>query len=389
MPWTPHRDVAEPNLTAEIGAAMKDPRITRLAETLIHYSCDLQPGEKVLIEAIEIPTAMTCELVRVAGEAGAQPFVTLKNQAVWRALQLAGSEEQMTLIGEVEAKRMREMDAYIGIRGSSNVSEWSDVPTEQMSLYETHMWTPVHLGIRVPDTKWVVLRWPSASMAQLAQVSTEAFEDFYFDVCTLDYARMSKAMVPLQTLMNATDRVKLVSPGTELEFSIRDIPAVLCDGHRNIPDGEVFTAPVRDSVNGVIQYNTPTLYHGVTHENIRLEFRDGKIVDAKSNDTEHLRYRRGCSLRRRVRHRVPPAHSAADERHPVRRENRREHSLHPGPVVRECVEWQRESDPLGSRADDGSRGRGRRGLVRRSVGSKGWPLRLDELQELNPDRLTA
>jgi len=267
---------------------MKDSRITRLAETLIQYSCELKPGEKVLIEAVEVPTALTCELVRVAGEAGALPFVTIKNQAVWRALQLVGSQEQMSLMGEVESKRMAEMDAYIGVRGSSNVSEWSDVPKEKMALYETHMWTPVHLGIRVPDTKWVVLRWPSASMAQLAEMSTEAFEDFYFDVCTLDYGRMSRAMVPLQELMNRTDRVKLISPGTELEFSILDIPAVLCDGHRNIPDGEVYTAPVRDSLNGVIQYNTPTLYHGVTHENVRFEFRDGKIIDASSNDTTHL-----------------------------------------------------------------------------------------------------
>ncbi len=267
---------------------MSDPRHTKLAEILVQYSCELKEGDKVLIEAIEIPHTFTTELIRVVGEAGAQPFVTLKNQSVWRALQLAGSDEQMRLIAEIEAKRMSEMDAYIGLRGTDNVSEWSDIPTDKMGLYESTVWKKVHLDIRIPDTRWVVLRWPSPSMAQLAQMSTEAFENFYFDVCNLDYDRMSKAMQPLKELMDATDMVRLVAPGTDLSFSLKDIPAVCCDGHRNVPDGEVFTAPVLDSINGTIQYNTPTLYQGVTHEDILFEFKDGKIVAASSNQTEHL-----------------------------------------------------------------------------------------------------
>jgi len=267
---------------------MTDPRHTRLAETLVRYSCELQAGDKVLIEAIDTPHGFTKELVRVSTEAGALPFVTLKSQEVWRALHLGASEKQMRLIGEIEAKRMAEMDAYIGVRGSDNVSEWSDVPADKLAQYEQNVWKPVHLDIRVPETRWVVLRWPNASMAQLAQISTEAFEDFYFDVCNIDYAKMSKAMRPLQDLMNATDRVRLVSPGTDLRFSIQEIAAICCDGHRNVPDGEVFTAPVRDSINGTIQYNTPTIYQGVTHENIRFEFRDGKIIAADSNQPQHL-----------------------------------------------------------------------------------------------------
>jgi aminopeptidase len=267
---------------------MTDPRYTKLAETLIDYSCELERGEKVLIEAVDIPHQFTCELVRVAAARGAHPLVTLKSQVVWRALQLCASEKQMGLIGEAEALRMAGVDAYIGIRGSANVSEWSDVPPENMSLYEEEVTKRVHLDLRVPKTRWVVLRWPSPSMAQLAQMSTAAFEDFYFDVCTLDYAQMSKAMEPLKALMDATDRVRLVAPGTDLEFSIRDIPAVLCDGHRNIPDGEVFTAPVRDSINGSIHYNTPTIYQGVSHENVRLGFKEGKIVESASSQPEHL-----------------------------------------------------------------------------------------------------
>ena len=267
---------------------MTDPRHTKLAETLIRYSCALEEGENLLIEAIDVPDEFTRELVRVAHSHGVRTQMTLRSQAINRSLLLGATEEQLALQGELEAERMSRMQAYIGIRGSANVSELSDVPPEKMRLYETHIWKKVHAEIRVPKTRWVVLRWPNSAMAQLAQMSTEAFEDFYFDVCNIDYEKMSRAMGPLKELMERTDRVRLVAPGTDLAFSIKDIPAVRCDGHRNIPDGEVFTAPVRDSIEGTIQYNTPTLYHGVTHENVRFVFEEGKIVEATSTQTEHL-----------------------------------------------------------------------------------------------------
>ena len=267
---------------------MIDPRMTRLAKVLVEYSTELKPGEKVLIESIDIPDNMTAELIRVAREAGAEPLVTIKRNAVMRALLSHGSETQLQIIADVEAHRMKEMDAYIGARGSRNIAEMSDVPDSKMKDYQRIWWKPVHGEIRVRNTKWVVLRYPSDSMAQSADMSTEAFEDFYFDVCTMDYARMAKAMQPLRELMEKTDRVRIVGPGTELTFSTKGIPAVACDGKLNIPDGEVFTAPVRDSANGMVQFNTPTIYQGVTHENVRLAFKDGKVVEATSTNTGGL-----------------------------------------------------------------------------------------------------
>lgn len=266
---------------------MTDPRYTALAEGLVRYSVALEPGETVLIEAIDVPHRFTRALIRAAGAAGARPLVTLKSQEVWRALLKAGSDEQMELIGSTEAHRMERVDAYLGLRGNPNIAEWADVTDEELERYNRGFWEPVHLGIRLKK-RWTVLRWPSPSMAQLANMSTEAFEDFYFRVCTLDYARMSAAMQPLRELMERTDQVRLVAPGTDLSFSIRDIPAIACDGRHNIPDGEVFTSPVRDSLEGTIQYNTPTVYHGVAHDDVRLTFRDGKIVEASSSAGEHL-----------------------------------------------------------------------------------------------------
>lgn len=125
-------------------------------------------------------------------------------------------------------------------------------------------------------------------MAQLANTSTEAFEDFYFDVCNLDYSKMDRAQDPLAELMRNTDKVRIVGPGTDLSFSIKNIGAEKCSGQKNIPDGEVYTAPVRDSVNGTIAYNTPTLYNGVTFENIKFRFENGKIVEATGSDTKRL-----------------------------------------------------------------------------------------------------
>ena len=267
---------------------MIDPRMTKLAELLINYSTQVKGGDKILIEAIDVPTEMTCELIRVARQAGADPLVTLKSNRVNRALKLYGSQEQMDLWAQTEALRMSNVQAYIGLRGNHNIAEDSDLPDEAHKLYQSTVWKRVHQDIRVPNTRWVVLRWPHPAMAQQAGRSTDSFEDFYFDVCTMDYARMGRAMQPLVKRMEAADQVRIVGPGTELTFSIKGIPAIACDGKLNIPDGEVFTAPVRDSSHGTIQYNARTIYRGVMHDNVRLEFAEGKIVKATSTNTEQL-----------------------------------------------------------------------------------------------------
>ncbi|HEV7299358.1 MAG TPA: aminopeptidase [Tepidisphaeraceae bacterium] len=265
---------------------MKDPRFAELADVLVRHSCRLEPGQKVLIEAFDIPTDFTVELVKRVAAAGAVPLVSTYHQQVMRALLGTATEAQMKLLGEVEAARMSAMDAYIGVRGSHNISELSDVPRERMELYERHWWTPVHQDIRVPKTKWVVLRWPTSSMAQAAGLSTEAFEDFYFRVCAgVDYAAMAKAMQPLQELMSRTDQVHIKGPGTDLRFSIKGIGAVGCSGESNIPDGECFTCPVRDSVNGTIAFNCETLYRGTVFNHVKLELKNGKIVNGVADSS--------------------------------------------------------------------------------------------------------
>jgi aminopeptidase len=267
---------------------VKDPRIDTLAKNLINYSIKLQKGEKVLIENFGLQRELVNALVKEAYAAEGFPFVLLKDHKVDRALLLGAQEEQFAMIAEFEANVMSKMDAYIGLRAGDNINEHADVPAEKLAIHGHTIGKKVHRDIRVPKTKWVVLRYPTNSMAQLAKMSTEAFEDFYFNVCNLDYGKMSAAMDSLVDLMDRTDQVHITGPDTDLTFSIKNIKAIKCAGELNIPDGEVYTAPVRDSINGVITYNTQSPYQGFTFENVRLTFKDGKIIDATANDTERI-----------------------------------------------------------------------------------------------------
>lgn len=265
---------------------MHDARFDQLAKLLVEYSIRLKRNEKVLIESFDVPDEMIIALLRAVRRAGGIAFVQIQRAQVNRALALDATERQLNLASAHELARMKKMDAYIALRGSNNVTELSDVPVEQMKLLTKKM-RPV-IDRRVKKTKWVVLRWPTPSMAQLAGTSTEAFEDFYFDVCTLDYRRLQPGMKALKALLERTDRVEIKGPGTDLRFSIKGIPAVICGGDRNIPDGEVFTAPVKDSVEGHVSFNAPTIYQGTSFDGIRLDFRRGKIVEATSNESKKL-----------------------------------------------------------------------------------------------------
>ncbi len=258
-----------------------DARYEKLAAGLTGFSTELKKGERVFIDAFDVPDAMVIALVRAARARGALPYVAVHRARVTRELMLGATEEQFSAHAAVELKRMQQMDAYIALRGSDNIFETSDVPSEKVQLVARVM-KPV-LDHRVNDTKWVVLRWPTSAMAQQAGMSTEKFEDFYFDVCTLDYSRMIPGMRALKKVMDETDRVHIKGPGTDLQFSIKGIGSRECGGQRNIPDGEVFSCPVKDSVEGYVQYNAPTVYLGTSFDGIRLGFKRGRIVEATAS----------------------------------------------------------------------------------------------------------
>jgi len=259
---------------------MHDTRIDALARQLVRYSTSLKKGEKVLIDLYDVPDSIGLALIREARAKGALPFLRLHQARLTRELLNGAEEAQYAVMSRHLLAEMKDMDAYIALRGGHNISETSDVPAERMQLAMKHL-RPV-LDFRVKKTKWCVLRWPSPSMAQQANMSTEAFEDFYFKVCLLDYKAMVPAMNALKKIMDHTDRVEISGPGTDLKFSIKGIPTLTSSGRYNVPDGEVFTSPVRDSVEGYVTHNAPTIYQGVAFDSIRLEFSKGKVVKAEA-----------------------------------------------------------------------------------------------------------
>ena len=272
----------------EVVPAMEDPRIRTFARFLIRSAVGLEAGEKILIELHGSETGLMKALVQEAYAVGGKPFIHIFDYAVEGALVQGADDAHMEEIAAYELARMKDMDAYIDIRATPNISAWHNVSDEAQRRYRQFYWGPIHLAERCNHTKWSVLRYPNDAMAQLAGMSTEEYEDFYFRACLVDYDKMGQAMEPLQKWMARTDKVHILGPGTDLTFSIKDIPSFGMHGNRNIPDGEIYTSPVRESVNGRITYNCPSPYDGFLFRDVCLEFRDGKIVEASSNNISYM-----------------------------------------------------------------------------------------------------
>lgn len=265
-----------------------DSREITLAKNLVNYSINVGKGDKVWIDAIGCDETLPAAIIREIYKVGGIPFLNIINKRLQKELLNGATDEMLTLWAERDAQFMDKMDCYIGIRGGNNAYELSDVDESIMQNYDKIYGVPVHSDRRVAHTRWVILRYPTEGMSQLAGMSTEAFEDYYYNVCCLDYAKMGRAMNSLVELMNRTDKVRILAKDTDLSFSIKGIPAIKCDGKCNIPDGEIYTAPVKDSVNGVITYNVPSIENGFRFENVRLEFVNGKIVKATANNNEKV-----------------------------------------------------------------------------------------------------
>ncbi|MDG2401292.1 MAG: aminopeptidase [Akkermansiaceae bacterium] len=258
-----------------------DPRYIQLAQQLVRYSTALKKGEKILLDLVDTPEDMAVALIREVRLRKGVPFLRLGSNRLSREMLMSATDDQYQATSRHLLNEMKDMDAYIAIRGSHNITETSDVPAKKMGTAMKYLRKV--LDHRVKKTKWCVLRWPHPAMAQQAGMSTEAFEDFYFDACLLDYKSYLPAMNSLKRFMEKANDVHIVGNGTDLRFSIKNMSAIACGGQNNIPDGEVFTAPIKDSVEGVIYYNAPTIYRGISFDGIKLTFEKGKIVKAEAD----------------------------------------------------------------------------------------------------------
>lgn len=268
---------------------MRDIRDKKLAELLVNYSIELKTGESCLINCVDVPLSVIEELIGAVYAAGGYPMVNIDYERIHRAVSAGASLESYALNTECDLYRMRRADTFIGIRGPSNSRETADLPDSLNALYMTEYYEPVHGKCRVPDTRWVVLRYPTDIMAFSAGMSLIEFEKFYYRVTTeVDYQKMSKAMEKAVIYLEKAREVHITGPGTDLRFSIEGMPAIACDGKMNIPDGEIYSVPLRESVEGRLTYNTPSTYQGFTFTDVSFSFEKGKIVSAKANNTGKL-----------------------------------------------------------------------------------------------------
>ena len=260
-----------------------DERITKLAENILKNSVELKKGEKIYIEAFSESTKdLFNEFIRIAAKMGAIPFYFYNDNSFVKNLVENSNPNQIEQYAKWHAGLMDEMDCYVAVRGYDDLFALSDIAPAKMKAYNQIYYNMVHFDRRIAKTRWCVMRYPNDTMAAVSKMSRKALEDFFFEACLVDYKKMGKAMKPLKDLMDKTDKVRIKGPNTDLKFSIKGLKAIVCDGKMNIPDGEVYTAPVKNSINGHIQFNTDTVYGGTFYSNVYLEFKDGKIIKAES-----------------------------------------------------------------------------------------------------------
>ena len=260
-----------------------DSRITKLAENILYNSVRLKKGETIYLEAFDTSTKdLLSELIRITIKIGATPFYFYNNMDFVRSCMEGATDKQIQAYADIHKGLMDKADCYVAIRGYDDMFALSDVADKDQERYNKIFGKQVHMQIRLPKTRWCVLRYPNNTMAATSRMSLRGFEDFYFKACLLDYSKMGQAMKPLKKLMDKTSEVHIIGKDTDLSFSLKGQKSIICDGKMNIPDGEVYTAPVKNSINGYVQFNTDTTHDGVFFSNIRLEFKDGKIVKGTS-----------------------------------------------------------------------------------------------------------
>ncbi|MDR1782313.1 MAG: aminopeptidase [Bacilli bacterium] len=261
---------------------MRDERISKLASQLVNYSIDVKENEVVRIIAHDFETKpLVKELIKELTKQKAIAIVEFNDDEVSALQQLNTNEKRLQLTSKWELEKTIDMDAMILIRGKANEYELAKVPTKitkQISLANKEA-----QNIRVNERKWVLLNYPTNMYANKAKMAYDDYQDFFYDVMLVDYPQMKKDCIVLKELMDRTDKVRIVGPNTDLSFSIKGINAVICAGEHNVPDGEVYSAPVKDSVNGHIQYNTISFTNGLEFNNVYLEIEDGKIIKATSS----------------------------------------------------------------------------------------------------------
>jgi aminopeptidase len=266
---------------------MTDPRWGKLAEILINYSTQTGPGEKLLITMLETETfPLVREVYAAAVRAGALPQVEFQSAFLERDLMRYGTQEQLDWVPELNAYGMEWADTYVGLRGARNPHEFTGIESKKISAHKRAMGKVS--AMRNDFTRWVLVRVPNESFAQAAEMPLDEMMDFFFEATLRDWAAESERYHAIQAVFQASEQVRIVGEGTDISFSTKGRHYEVADGHLNMPDGEIFTAPVDDSAEGVVTFEFPGVYVGQRVEGIRLVFEKGEVVEATADSNEDL-----------------------------------------------------------------------------------------------------
>lgn len=260
-------------------------KILKLSETIVNYSINVQKNERVLITTQGlVPADLVKALIKDINSREGIANVKIIDEEIWTLLLENTNEERINLLKKILDFEVHNYDSFISIYYNTNDYEEKNVDADIRKKLGAE--TRELSNIRTNKRKWVLLQYPSELDAYKAKMKIDEFREFSFDVMCVDYALMAENIKPLKELIEKTDKVRITAKDTDLTFSIKDIGAIPCCGNFNIPDGEIFTAPVKDSVNGVITFNTPSPYRGMVYNQVQLTFENGKIVKATSLDDD-------------------------------------------------------------------------------------------------------
>ncbi len=264
-----------------------DSRWKRLADILVGYSVEVQAGERVMIAMSEIETFPLCKAVYEACiKAGAYPQVQFLSESLRHLVMKHGSSEQIGWVPELEAYGMEWADVYIGLRGAHNLYEHEDIPSETLALNQKAMGKVASL--RWEKTRWVLVRVPNESFAQQAHTDIDTMMDMFFSACFVDWKEYSAHLHRIAELLSTGSEIRIVAENTDLRFSVAGRTWIAADGRINMPDGEIFTAPVTETLHGAIAFEFPAVFGGRLIPGIRLRWDRGRLVEASASANEEF-----------------------------------------------------------------------------------------------------
>lgn len=264
---------------------MKDQRLAKFADVLLEHSLNIKEGENVVIRAGYLAKPLIDEFYRKTVDKGANTFVHILSDPQRKYFMENATPKQLENANALYEGIYEKADAVLVIEAPENTKHLSNVSPRKNMEYNKAI-SPVLKTIM--NKRWVLTNYPVEAFAQDADMSLEEYEDFLFDAVLVDYEKMDRDMNKILDIFDTADTVRLVGKDTDLTFSIKGRKGTKCSGQNNVPDGEVYYSPVTNSANGHIYYEFPAIRYGNQVDGVRLEFKDGKIINARSASNEQF-----------------------------------------------------------------------------------------------------